>query len=54
MPDPDVYSPIGAEPEDFSLMQLPLGWRNSYGTLGAERTQLQYYQAAHQRPMLGG
>ena len=32
-------------------MQLPLGWRNSYGTLGAERTQLQYFQAAHQRPM---
>jgi hypothetical protein len=35
-------------------MQLPLGWRNSYGTLGAERTQLQYYQAGHNRPMLGG
>ncbi len=51
---PDVYYRIGAEPENFTLMQLPLGWRNSYGTLGAERTQLQYYQAAHQRPMLGG
>jgi hypothetical protein len=51
---PPVYEQIGAEPEEFALMQLPLGWRNSYGTLGAERTQLQYYQAAHQRPMLGG
>ncbi|MBN1217791.1 MAG: hypothetical protein JXM69_02595 [Anaerolineae bacterium] len=51
---PEVYHQIGAEPDDFTLIQLPLGWRNSYGTLGAERTQLQYYQAAHHRPMLGG
>ena len=51
---PEVYYQIGAEPGNFALMQLPLGWRNSYGTLGAERTQLQYYQAAHHRPMLGG
>jgi len=51
---PEVYRQIGAEPDDFTLMQLPLGWRNSYGTLGAERTQLQYYQSAHHRPMLGG
>ncbi len=51
---PEVYHQIGAEEESFALMQLPLGWRNSYGTLGAERTQLQYYQAAHRRPMLGG
>ncbi len=51
---PAAYSQIGAEPGQFTLMQLPLGWRNSYGTLGAERTQIQYYQAAHHRPMLGG
>jgi hypothetical protein len=51
---PEVYTQIGNEPDDFTVMQLPLGWRNSYGTLGAERTQLQYYQAAHHRPMLGG
>jgi hypothetical protein len=38
---PDVYYKIGAEADDFTLMQLPLGWRNSYSTLGAERTQLQ-------------
>ncbi|GAB4411124.1 MAG: interleukin-like EMT inducer domain-containing protein [Anaerolineae bacterium] len=51
---PDVYRQIGAEPDSFTLLQLPLGWRNSYGTLGAEQTQLQYYQSAHQRPILGG
>lgn len=51
---PEAYYQIGAETDDFTLLQLPLGWRNSYGALGAEQTQLQYYQAAHQRPMLGG
>lgn len=51
---PELYHEIGQEDGDFTIMQLPLGWRNSYGTLGAERTQLQYYQTAHQRPMLGG
>lgn len=51
---PAVYTQIGAEPDHFTLLQLPLGWRNSYGTLGAEQTQLQYYQSAHHRPILGG
>lgn len=51
---PSVYYDIGAEPDDFTIMQLPLGWRNSYGTLGAERTQLEHYQSVHTRPMLGG
>jgi hypothetical protein len=51
---PEVYTQIGAEPEQFTLLQLPLGWRNSYGMLGAEQTQLQYYQSIHQRPILGG
>ncbi|NJN95313.1 MAG: hypothetical protein HC875_14985, partial [Anaerolineales bacterium] len=51
---PEVYRQIGAEPDSFSLLQLPLGWRNSYGTLGTEQTQLQYYQSAHGRPMLAG
>lgn len=51
---PDVYAKIGAESGNFSLLQLPLGWRNSFGVYGAERTQLQYYQFIHQKPMLGG
>ncbi|HIQ04356.1 MAG TPA: hypothetical protein EYH31_01525, partial [Anaerolineae bacterium] len=51
---PNVYVRIAAEPGDFSLLQLPLGWRNSFGTLGSERTQVQYYQTVHAKPMLGG
>ncbi len=51
---PSVYAQIGAEAGDFSLLQPPLGWRNSFGVYGAERTQIQYYQAVHGKPMIGG
>lgn len=51
---PDVYRQIAQEPGEFSILQLPLGWRNSFGVFGAERTQIQYYQTAHGKPMLGG
>ena len=33
---------------------MPLGWRNSFGTLGAEQTQLQYYQSQHHKRLLAG
>ena len=51
---PAVYDQIAAEPGDFSVLQLPLGWRNSFGVFGPEKTLLQYYQSAHGKPMLGG
>jgi hypothetical protein len=51
---PGPYAAIAAEPGDFAVLQLPLGWRNSFGTWGAERTQLQYYQSFHQKRMLAG
>lgn len=51
---PAVYAEIAAEPGDFSIMQLPLGWRDSFGVFGPEKTLLQYYQSAHGKSMLGG
>ncbi|MCB0162563.1 MAG: hypothetical protein KDD83_30705, partial [Caldilineaceae bacterium] len=51
---PGVYAEIAADPRPVSVLQVPLGWRNSFGVLGPERTQLQYYQTAHGKPMLGG
>lgn len=51
---PEVCYQIGAEPGHFAILQLPIGWRNSFGTLGAERTQAQYYQSAHHKPILSG
>ncbi len=51
---PEVYRQIAAQPGNFALMPLPLGWRNSFGTLGAECTQVQYYQTVHHKPIIGG
>jgi len=51
---PAVYDQIAADPNAVSVLQIPLGWRNSFGVFGPEQTQLQYYQTAHGKPMLGG
>jgi hypothetical protein len=46
---PDVYAQIAREPGNFVVLTLPLGWRNSFGQLGAEDTRAQYYQSVHQK-----
>ncbi len=51
---PPIYWRIAAETDDYAILQLPLGWRNSFGTQGAERTQMQYYQVVHHKRILGG
>ncbi|MCX7671964.1 MAG: hypothetical protein N2439_18070, partial [Anaerolineae bacterium] len=51
---PEIYRQIGAEEGEFAIMQLPLGWRNSFGVLGSEQTNLQYFQTVHGKPMIGG
>ena len=51
---PEVYQEIAAQEDDFAILELPLGWRNSFGTLGAEETRLQYYQAWHHKRLLAG
>jgi len=51
---PAVYAQIAADPRPISVLQIPLGWRNSFTAWGPEQTQLQYYQSAYNKPMLGG
>lgn len=51
---PAVYAQIAADPAPVAVMHAPLGWRNSFGVFGAERTILQYYQSVHGKPMIGG
>lgn len=46
---PDVYAQIAREPGDFAVLTLPLGWRNSFGQIGAEDARTQYYQSAHKK-----
>jgi hypothetical protein len=51
---PPVYEQVAAEPGDFAILQLPMGWRNSFGIQGSESTQTQYYQTYHQKRLLSG
>jgi hypothetical protein len=51
---PAVYEQLAADPEDYAVLQLPLGWRNSFGVLGDESTQTQYYQSLHHKRLLTG
>ncbi|NOX61351.1 MAG: hypothetical protein GXP42_05320 [Chloroflexi bacterium] len=43
-----------AEMEPGAILPIPMGWRNSFGVLGVERTQAQYYMTAHEMPILSG
>ncbi len=51
---PQWYRELAEEPGDFSILEFPLGWRNSFGVFGAERTQVQYYQTVHQKRLPSG
>jgi hypothetical protein len=51
---PQWYYTLAEEPGDFSILEFPLGWRNSFGVFGAERTQAQYYQTIHQKRLPSG
>ncbi|MBN1139208.1 MAG: hypothetical protein JXM73_21700 [Anaerolineae bacterium] len=51
---PAVYDQVAADPDDLTILQLPLGWRNSFGQLGAEDTRNQYHQVYHQKRLLAG
>ncbi len=50
---PAAVQQLAALP-DGAVLQLPLGWRNSFGVAGAEDTRVQYYQSAHGKPILSG
>jgi hypothetical protein len=51
---PAWYYTLAHEPGDFSVLEFPLGWRNSFGVFGAERTQAQYYQVVHHKRLPSG
>jgi hypothetical protein len=51
---PAFYAMLAQEPNDFTILTLPLGWRDSFGALGAEDTRTQYYQTAHAKRLLSG
>jgi Interleukin-like EMT inducer len=54
---PEAYKTIAQDPGDFSVLEIPLAWRNGFrmtGTLDAEMMFEQWYQTAQRHPILGG
>ncbi len=52
-----MYQTIARDAGDFSVLEIPLAWRNGYrmtGTLDTAMMFAQFYQTAHRRPILGG
>ncbi|HIQ12613.1 MAG TPA: hypothetical protein EYH29_07075 [Caldilineales bacterium] len=50
---PDAVQQLASLP-DGAVWQIPMGWRNSFGVLGVERTQAQYWMTAHHKPIISG
>jgi len=54
---PAIYERIAAEPGDFAVLELPIGWRNGARVLGQQDVVImfeQWYQTAHGKRLLGG
>ena len=54
---PEVYQTIARDQGDFTVLEIPLAWRNGFrmtGTLDAEMMFAQWYQTAHRHRILGG
>ncbi len=51
---PLIFQTIRAEPGDFTILDLPLGWRSSVVIQGKLDYSAQYFQAIHQKRLLGG
>ena len=54
---PAIYEQLRQEPGDFTVLELPLGWRNGFRISGAQHNAImyeQFYQTVSQKRMLGG
>jgi hypothetical protein len=54
---PSFYADIRAEPGDFTVLELPLDWRNGFRITGTPDKIFmlsQFYQTAHEKRMLSG
>lgn len=51
---PAVYSTIASDRDDVSVLELPFGIWDGTEQLGFANTATQYYQATHQKRLIGG
>ncbi len=51
---PAVFNTLRDEPGDFSILELPLGWRGSVSMQGQLDDRAQFFQTVHGKRLLGG
>ncbi len=51
---PAILRDIAREPGDFTVMDVPLGWRDSVAILGSIDYTAQFFQTIHQKRLIGG
>ena len=54
---PAIYDQIAAQPGDFAVFDLPLGWRNGFSVFGKQDVIImseQWWQTRTGKPILGG
>ncbi len=54
---PPPYQIIAADPDDFTVLDIPFAWRNGFRITGTLTTQFmfgQFYQTVHQKRLLQG
>jgi hypothetical protein len=54
---PDIYRTIAAEQGDFTVLEIPLAWRNGFRITGTKDRVImfeQFYQTTHRKRILGG
>ncbi len=54
---PAIYDQIAAQPGDFAVLDLPLGWRNGFSVFGKQDVIImseQWWQTRTGKPILGG
>ncbi len=49
-----TYERLKAEPEDFTILELPFGLRSGFERIGHGGEVFQYYQHIHQKRLVGG
>jgi hypothetical protein len=54
---PAVYGAISEEPGDFTVLEVPLAWRNGFRVTGTKDPTImfeQFYQTEHEKRLVGG
>jgi hypothetical protein len=51
---PSIYRIIAAEPREVRVLELPFGIRDGTMAVGNFTSRTQFYQTAHEKPILGG